>query len=174
MSETITVKILSGPEIEAYIPDLARLRIEVFRDFPYLYDGTTEYEERYLHTYVESPESVVVLALDGERAVGASTGLPMEDETPEFKRPFLEHGYDPARKAGRATPAAWAGSTIAASAACSGRRITPCGPPTTCRSTPSGRGSATSNTPNWSPPMPGRTSIRPGRRKSPWCSGSSR
>ncbi|CAI8867694.1 GNAT family acetyltransferase [Methylococcus capsulatus] len=97
MSEAIIVKVLTGPEIEKYIPDLARLRIEVFRDFPYLYDGTTEYEERYLQTYVESPESVVVLALDGERAIGASTGLPMEDETPEFKRPFLEHGYDPAR-----------------------------------------------------------------------------
>ncbi|MDD2769035.1 MAG: GNAT family N-acetyltransferase [Methylococcus sp.] len=97
MSEVITVKVLSGPEIERYIADLARLRIEVFRDFPYLYDGTTEYEERYLQTYVESPESVVVLALDGERAIGASTGLPMEHETDEFKRPFFDHGYDPAK-----------------------------------------------------------------------------
>ena len=97
MSGAIEIKHLSGSEIEAYIPDLARLRIEVFRDFPYLYDGTPEYEERYLQTYVEAPDSVVVLAIDHGKVIGASTGLPMEDETYEFRRPFVEHGYDPAR-----------------------------------------------------------------------------
>jgi GNAT superfamily N-acetyltransferase len=41
------------------------------------------------------PDSVIVLAIDGERVVGASTGLPMQAETEEVKRPFLERGYDP-------------------------------------------------------------------------------
>jgi hypothetical protein len=97
MSATITIESLSGKAIEDYIPDLARLRIEVFRDFPYLYEGNLEYEEKYLRTYVESPESIVVLARDGERVVGASTGLPMEHETEEFQKPFREQGYDPGR-----------------------------------------------------------------------------
>lgn len=91
----IDIKTLSGREIEPYLDDLARLRIEVFRDFPYLYDGTEEYETHYLQTYIESPESVVILALDRGRAVGASTGLPMRHETQEFKQPFQDHGYDP-------------------------------------------------------------------------------
>lgn len=94
MSE-IGIKHLSGAELAPWVPDLARLRIAVFRDFPYLYDGTVEYEENYLKTYIESAESVVVLALDGDKVVGASTGLPMADETPEFQKPFLENGYDP-------------------------------------------------------------------------------
>lgn len=93
----IRIKRLSGREIEPYLRDLARLRIEVFRDFPYLYDGTLEYEEKYLQTYVNSPDSMVVLAYDGETAVGASTGLPMADETEEFQRPFVEACYDPTR-----------------------------------------------------------------------------
>lgn len=97
MSEGIEIKHLSGREIEPYLSDLARLRIEVFRDYPYLYDGTPEYEERYLQTYVDSPESILVLALDRGRVIGASTGLPMAHETDEFKRPFVTHGYDPAR-----------------------------------------------------------------------------
>ncbi|HWO99466.1 MAG TPA: GNAT family N-acetyltransferase [Methylococcus sp.] len=97
MSETITVESLSGKAIEDCIPDLARLRIEVFRDFPYLYEGNLEYEEKYLRTYIESPESIVVLARDGERVIGASTGLPLEHETEEFQKPFREHGYDPSR-----------------------------------------------------------------------------
>ena len=37
-------EIIQGPAIEPHIDDLARLRISVFRDFPYLYDGSHEYE----------------------------------------------------------------------------------------------------------------------------------
>ena len=44
----LDVKSLVGEEISAVLPDLARLRIVVFRDWPYLYDGTLEYEEKYL------------------------------------------------------------------------------------------------------------------------------
>jgi GNAT superfamily N-acetyltransferase len=97
MTDSITIKRFTGqdPELQRYLPDLARLRIEVFRDFPYLYDGSYEYEEKYLKTYTQSPESVIVLVLDGEKVVGATTGIPMEHETEEFQKPFLEHGYDP-------------------------------------------------------------------------------
>ena len=93
----IAIRTLSGHELAPYLADLARLRIAVFREYPYLYDGTAEYEEKYLQTYLDSPDSVVILALDGDRAIGASTGLPMTDETGEFQAPFIEHGYDPAR-----------------------------------------------------------------------------
>jgi len=96
MSE-ISVKKLSGAELAPYVADLARLRITVFRDFPYLYDGTVEYEERYLQTYLKTDESLIVLALDGTTVIGASTGLPLEHETEEFKKPFIDNGYDPAK-----------------------------------------------------------------------------
>jgi GNAT superfamily N-acetyltransferase len=96
MSETITVQRFTGhdPDLPAYVPDLARLRIRVFRDFPYLYDGTIEYEEKYLKTYTDCADSVIVLVLDGSDVVGATTGLPMDAETADFQRPFVEHGYD--------------------------------------------------------------------------------
>ncbi len=93
MSE-ITVTSCTGPEVEPYIGDLAALRVSVFREFPYLYDGTEEYERKYLRRYLESPEFVMVLALDGERVVGASTAQPMMHEVDEFKRPFEQNGYD--------------------------------------------------------------------------------
>ena len=35
---------LSGDQIDAALDDLARLRIAVFRAFPYLYHGDMEYE----------------------------------------------------------------------------------------------------------------------------------
>lgn len=89
------IKTLCGEAIAPHIDDLARLRIEVFRAFPYLYDGDLAYERDYLNTYARSPESLFVLALDGDRVVGVATGVPMADETHDFKRPFVEAGWNP-------------------------------------------------------------------------------
>jgi len=94
MSHSLQVMSVSGEAIRQYIPDLARLRIEVFREFPYLYDGELAYEKRYLESFSQSARSVIVLALDEGKVVGASTGLPLADETPQFTQPFVEHGYD--------------------------------------------------------------------------------
>jgi len=93
-TNTFTFKRVTGSDIAPYVEDLARLRIEVFREFPYLYDGDTDYERKYLQTYVNSPRSLAVLVYDGSELIGASTGLPMQDETAEFQRPFVDHGYD--------------------------------------------------------------------------------
>lgn len=96
MSKNIRVERKSGEALIKFIPELARLRIQVFRDFPYLYDGTVEYEQKYLQTYIDHPDSVIVLAFDddNDKIVGASTAIPMRDETPELQKPFLENGYN--------------------------------------------------------------------------------
>lgn len=78
-----------------YIDDLARLRIEVFRAFPYLYDGSIEYEQTYLRRYCASAASCFVLAQVEGHVVGAATGMPLRDEAEDFKRPFLEKNIDP-------------------------------------------------------------------------------
>ncbi len=95
MINTLRVKRMTGPSLEAYVPALARLRIEVFREFPYLYDGDLGYEARYLQTYIEAPGSVIVLVFDSEAVVGASTALPLAEADPAFRRPFHDQGYDP-------------------------------------------------------------------------------
>lgn len=95
MNKQLQTLHLSGPEIAPHLADLARLRITIFREFPYLYDGTEEYEARYLQTYINSPDSIAVLVVDENRIVGASTGLPMSHEEPSFQKPFVEQGYDP-------------------------------------------------------------------------------
>ena len=94
MSEELRVHRLSGGDINAFLSELARLRIQVFQEYPYLYEGSVAYEEQYLKTYVNVPESVMVLVWDGDRVVGASSGLPMEVETPEAMAPFIAQGYD--------------------------------------------------------------------------------
>ena len=88
------IKIVHGEAVTPHIADLARLRIEVFRAFPYLYEGSEDYEASYLATYARSPESLFVLALDGARIVGASTGVPITDAAEEFRAPFVAAGVE--------------------------------------------------------------------------------
>jgi len=85
-----------GDALARYIPDLARLRMNVFRDYPYLYDGSEAYEAEYLRTYTASGQAIAVLARDGETVVGASTGIPLAAETETVVRPFAALGLDPA------------------------------------------------------------------------------
>ena len=90
----IEVKSLTGEAIRAVLPDLARLRIIVFRDWPYLYDGSLDYEESYLAKFAAAPGAVVIAAYDGSEMVGASTGAPMIEHAEEFGEPFRKAGYD--------------------------------------------------------------------------------
>lgn len=92
----IEIVSLKGRDIAQHLEDIAALRIEVFREWPYLYQGSMSYEQDYLSTYTDSPDAIAVLALTGKSVVGAATGLPLAHETDEFKRPFIEHGFDPA------------------------------------------------------------------------------
>lgn len=93
----IMVETLSGLAVAPVIPDLARLRVEVFREFPYLYDGDPDYERKYLRKYVDLPESTVVVARQGADIVGASTALPLRNAEEEIIAPFQRTGLDPAQ-----------------------------------------------------------------------------
>jgi GNAT superfamily N-acetyltransferase len=85
---------LTGDALSAAVPALAELRIAVFRDWPYLYEGDPAYEARYLARFAAATDAVMIAALDGDRLVGASTGLPLAAEHAEFTAPFAAAGYD--------------------------------------------------------------------------------
>ena len=90
----LDVKSLVGEEMKSVLPDLARLRIIVFRDWPYLYDGTIEYEQQYLAKLAAAKGAVCVVARDGNEIVGASTAAPMTEHADEFAEPFEKAGFD--------------------------------------------------------------------------------
>ena len=85
---SIDVHPLTDAALDAALDDVARLRIAVFRAFPYLYDGDIAYERRYLQPYRDSPQAIVVGAFDGGRLVGAATGAPLEDHAGDFAAAF--------------------------------------------------------------------------------------
>ena len=87
----VEVRPLTGADLARVLPDVARLRMRVFRDWPYLYDGDFDYEHRYLQSYRDSAGAVIVGAFDGDRIVGAATGTPLRDHAEEFATAFAEH-----------------------------------------------------------------------------------
>lgn len=89
---TLRIEVLRGAVLDAALDDVARLRIAVFRDWPYLYDGDLDYERRYLQVYRDSAAAVLVGAFDGARLVGAATGTPMTDHAGDFAAPFAGTG----------------------------------------------------------------------------------
>lgn len=88
----ISLRSLTGADLEAALDGVARLRITVFRDWPYLYDGNLTYERAYLDSYRDNPGALLVGAFDGETLVGASTSTKMEDHAAEFAAPFRALG----------------------------------------------------------------------------------
>jgi GNAT superfamily N-acetyltransferase len=90
----LEIKSFVGSEITPFLESLAKLRIEVFRDFPYLYEGNLEYEKNYLEIYLKSSRSVLVAVFDRGILVGAATALPLIDETDYVQKPFIEMNYN--------------------------------------------------------------------------------
>ncbi len=92
----LSFSLLTADEVEMALDDLARLRIEVFAVWPYLYDGDEAYEANYLFSFAASRGAVVVAARDAAgRMVGASTAAPLSDHAEEFAAPFARIGLDP-------------------------------------------------------------------------------
>ncbi|MGY6570233.1 MAG: GNAT family N-acetyltransferase [Salinarimonas sp.] len=93
-ADAVSVKPLTGGDLEAALDSVADLRIRVFRDFPYLYDGDHAYERRYLESYRHSPGAILVGAFEGDRLVGAATGTPLTDHADDFAAAFAGTGID--------------------------------------------------------------------------------
>ncbi len=84
---------LTGDAIRPHMPDIAALRIAVFREWPYLYEGDTDYESRYLARY-SGPRAAVIAAFDDDRVVGAATCLPVDDAGDSVRQGFAAAGVD--------------------------------------------------------------------------------
>jgi GNAT superfamily N-acetyltransferase len=93
----LTVARLSGTEMRERLEDLARLRIAVFRDWPYLYEGTMAHEREYLPRYTQAKTGTLIVAKDGETIVGASTALGLDEESDYVRKPFEVAGMDLSR-----------------------------------------------------------------------------
>ena len=91
---TVTVETLSGDELAQGLDAVARLRIAVFRSYPYLYDGSLDYERGYLEKFAAAQGAVIAVARDGDEVIGAATGCPLAAEHEAFSTPLKGLGHD--------------------------------------------------------------------------------
>lgn len=89
------IKVLRQREIGDALKALAELRIAIFREFPYLYDGNAAYEAQYLADFASSKEAVLVAAFDGGTVVGAATASPLSEQGTDFKDRVRQAGLQP-------------------------------------------------------------------------------
>lgn len=90
----VDVRRLSRTEITAALEDVAALRIEVFRAWPYLYDGDLTYERNYLKPYAENDTAVIIGAFDDSKLIGAATGMPLLQHADDFSAAFADSSLD--------------------------------------------------------------------------------
>lgn len=90
-----SLKDVTGSDLLPYQQDIMNLRMTVFREWPYLYEGDPEYEKEYLKPFIDHPESFSVLCLSPEdQVIGISTAMPLSAEHDELKAPIAKHGFN--------------------------------------------------------------------------------
>ena len=95
MKDNIKVVSYVGQKVADLIPQIAELRIEVFREYPFLYIGDYDYETKYLKKFLTMKDAIVAACFDKDILVGISTGYPFIYESETLKQLFLSHGRNP-------------------------------------------------------------------------------
>lgn len=93
---SVRIETFSGSALSTVLPALSRLRMVVFRAWPYLYEGDLAAEEAYLADFIRAPSAGLVVAFDGAEPVGCSTCVALAEEDAGLTTPFAERGIDPA------------------------------------------------------------------------------
>lgn len=86
----IHVRSFTGSGLKPYLHSIAKLRIEVFKDYPFFEDSTLDHETQYLKKISSNKETIAVLIFDNTTLVGVSLGSPFEIEDPALHSPFKD------------------------------------------------------------------------------------
>ena len=79
------LKLLTGPDLESILPFMAQQRIELFREYPYLYEGNLKEEMSYLDWFAKLRHTAVAVAYHDQQPVGFVSGTSFKDFDTHFK-----------------------------------------------------------------------------------------
>lgn len=91
----LELKTFTGNQARDIFNDLAWLRIQIFKSFPYLYQGELTYEKKYLERYFQSSSFFVAALYDNSQIIGATTAIGLSEESEEIKTPLIKAGFNP-------------------------------------------------------------------------------
>jgi GNAT superfamily N-acetyltransferase len=76
LRDSVKILSLTSSEVKDLGPQIARLRVEVFSEYPFLYIGNYTFEESYPKKFLTMKDAIVVAAFDHNRLIGLATGFP--------------------------------------------------------------------------------------------------
>jgi len=91
----VAERVFRGLSVSPYVKDIAKLRIETLKDFPYLYKGDLKKEIEFLEkTYLSSNDSWFLLYISSSGVAGGIGITPLEMLSDEIKEPLIINGAD--------------------------------------------------------------------------------
>jgi GNAT superfamily N-acetyltransferase len=90
----IHVRSFNGTGLKPYLHSVAKLRMEVFKEYPYFEEPNLDRETQFLKKIFLNKESIGVLIFDNTTLVGMSLGYPLTIEEPSLHHPFKKRQLD--------------------------------------------------------------------------------
>lgn len=91
MQDPVEIVEFTDEKMREFLPSFTRLRIEIFSDYPYLYDGDEISERKYLEKFNEMENALALGVFDQSELVGEATAYPLIYEHESLSKSFLDH-----------------------------------------------------------------------------------
>jgi GNAT superfamily N-acetyltransferase len=85
----IHLEIFQGESIIPYVKDIADLSVRIYKEYPYLYEGTEEEYLPFIEHYTQFNEGIACILFDSAKPIGVAIGMPMNEMREKYKDPFV-------------------------------------------------------------------------------------
>lgn len=89
--EGIHLETFKGNAISPYIQDITDLSLTIYREYPYLYEGTEEEYMPFIEYYSYSQNGIACILFDNDKPIGVAIGMPMNEMREKYKQPLLNY-----------------------------------------------------------------------------------
>ena len=79
---TAAIEIFRGNDFAPYLKRLSQMRMTHYRGYPYLYEGSDDYEHEYIADFPNNQHSIMVGAFESGELEGFVLGTPLEGDSP--------------------------------------------------------------------------------------------
>ena len=86
--ETLSMRTYRGKSITPFLKDITDLCVTIYKEYPYLYEGTQEEYFPFIEHYAHSEHGIACLLFDNERLVGVAIGMPLNEMRDKYQAPF--------------------------------------------------------------------------------------
>lgn len=87
--EGLVIKTFQGKDISPHVKAITDLCLIIYKEKPYLYEGTEEEYRPFIEYYADSETNRACLLFDESKPVGVAIGMPLHAMRDKYREPFL-------------------------------------------------------------------------------------